>query len=929
MSECPNVRMSECPRRMSEEDVPRRRPHSALDATGRDSAEMIEQLRRVAEAHPELEPFLSGTTATSASASSTLDLQHGRGRDDADGSTTTTTTLSARDTFKQLFLGSGAQTSSSSTTTTNAGANAVSGSFDAVEYARAAFSRSRANASNAAASSSSSTAALTTVTTTTTTTGSTLDDVARLAEGARTLENSIREEVIAKRGVLERTLGGVKEAEETMRTVRAGADALADAMRRVARELSEPHAAVEETTRTLERVMSTADTIRRVVKILKLTSKLRETWGGEDADNEPRRRDSSELSKAAKLLGEIKLAMSGDHADELRRVDVVAEQLPFIDACSKKVSKEATASLDRAVDILSQAELGAALQVHYNLNELSAVVDQRVSFHAASAVDAVKDAMDPHAVGEGVASISGDPQQGAGMRRGRQLVAPPQGAEREWMHELWRRVDAAMDGVHRHAMSVWHLQRVLAKKRDPLTQTLFLDVVVGKAASTQALCDKFWAYFAKGMSEHLARAHAAAGFVSGALVKDFPRLIGALEGAVSRCGRDADAAKGAPGCIRRDGSTRSQVLRAVEPIASAFFARSLTRLTDSASACFSGGRVIDAALADKFLSRVRGEVDAVAEYDNLLSNACGNVSSALKTLAERAKRAIGRSVDAANLTEDPTPTQIANAQIAEQLSRVHALLSKVLPSFAPAPRRALEVGLEHVASAIQESTRPLFDAVGDWCDARFAQMHASAGEKSAYVMAVTSTLAHVADVQPGLFRAAAGNGALQTARLRLAERVMRSFVDHASLARDVDQGFKMRIVKECGEIETALSASFSLLGAEQESPAFKCARAFKSLILLPTESIDGSPLVRDVAPRVLLHHLYSRASADLHTPAKRASLSVTQYASWVNKKATDAEIWRGIKGTLDVYAEAHARQAENDVVVVSLMRKIGEERMAA
>lgn len=891
---------------------------------------MIEQLRRVAEAHPELEPFLSGTTTRHGASS-------GRGgNDDAaaddDGSNATTMSLSARDTFKQLFLGSGAQTSSSMTTSTsksNAGANAAaSGSFDAVAYAREAFSRSRANASTNAAASSSSTAAPTTAAT-----GSTLDDVARLAEGARTLENSIREEVISKRGVLERTLGGVKEAEETMHTVRAGADALADAMRRVARELSEPHAAVEETTRTLERVMSTADTIRRVVKILKLTSKLRETWGGEDAENEPRRRDSSELSKAAKLLGEIKLAMSGDHADELRRVDVVAEQLAFIDACSKKVSKEATASLDRAVDILSQADLGAALQVHYNLNELSAVVDQRVSFHAASAVDAVKDAMDPHAVGEGVASISGDSQQGAGggMRRGRQLVTPPQGAEREWMHELWRRVDAAMDGVHRHAMSVWHLQRVLAKKRDPLTQALFLDVVVGKTASTQALCDKFWAYFAKGMSEHLARAHAAAGFVSGALVKDFPRLIGALEGAVSRCGRDADAAKGAPGCIRRDGSTRTQVLRAVEPIASAFFARSLTRLTDSASACFSGGggRVIDAALADKFLSRVRGEVDAVAEYDNLLSNACGNVSSALKTLAERAKRAIGRSVDAANLTEDPTPTQIANAQIAEQLSRVHALLSKVLPSFAPAPRRALEVGLEHVASAIQESTKPLFDAVGDWCDARFAQMYAaSAGEKSAYVMAVTSTLAHVADVQPGMFRAAAGNGALQMARLRLAERVMRSFVDHASLARDVDQGFKMRIVKECGEIETALSASFSLLGAEQESSAFKCARAFKSLILLPTESIDGSPLVRDVAPRVLLHHLYSRASADLSTPAKRASLSVTQYASWINKKATDAEIWRGIKGTLDVYAETHAREAENDVVV-ALMRKIGEERMAA
>jgi len=81
-------------------------------------------------------------------------------------------------------------------------------------------------------------------------------------------------------------------------------------------------------------------------------------------------------------------------------------------------------------------------------------------------------------------------------------------------------------------------------------------------------------------------------------------------------------------------------------------------------------------------------------------------------------------------------------------------------------------------------------------------------------------------------------------------------------------------------------------------------------------------LIRDVSRRALLHHLYSRAPAELTTPAKRASLSQSQYASWLLKKASDAEVWRGVKGTLDVFTDVNNANASH--VAVGLMRKIGE-----
>jgi len=819
---------------------------------------MIEQLRRVVRENPSLEPFVSGTV--------------------------TTTTNQSR--------------------------------FDAVAYAREAFSRSRTNAGAGTDGGS---------------TASVLDEVAALAEGAREIEKLIRDEVRTKRETLDDALRGVREAETTMRTIRDGAEDIAEAMRRVARELREPHEEVEASTRTLERIAATGETLRGVVKTLKLTNKLRECYPTGVDDVSSRRDATSDLSKAAKLLGEIKVTIA-EARGSFDGVDVVEEQMAFIRARSAEVMREAHRALDRGMETSSQADVGAALQVFYNLNELTGVVDARVAACASAALDAFKDALDAEAVGRmargGGAETSGREQR----RGGRHLVTPPHGEEHAWIDSLWRRVEAAMDAAHENVMSVWHLQRVLAKKRDPLTQTLFLDEVIGRSASATALCDRFWAVFCKGVSEHLSRAHAAAGFVAGALQKGFPRLVGALEGVVAKAQKDADAAKGAPGCARRDGATRAQVLRAVEPIAAAFFARSLARLTDAANNCFAGGRVVDASSANAFLSRVRAEIDAVAEYDNLLNNACGNASSAFKALADRAKRSISRSVDASSLAEEATQTQRNNARIARELNRAHELMSKVLPSFAPAPRRALEVGLEHVASAVAESTRPLFDAVGDFCDARFAQMHAadyaSARQDASgaqHIIATASKLQLTSSAHGDLFNAP--RGPLFAARLALAERVLRSFATHASLIRRMDTAGKMRLVKECDEISHAVATHVRVSGSEADSPAFRAIKAFKSLILLPTEHVEASPLVRDACPRALLHHLYSRAPEELSTPAKRASLNAAQYASWLLKKASDAEVWRGVKATLDVYEET-AKPTDDGVAVVTLLMRAVGERMA-
>ena len=67
-----------------------------------------------------------------------------------------------------------------------------------------------------------------------------------------------------------------------------------------------------------------------------------------------------------------------------------------------------------------------------------------------------------------------------------------------------------------------------------------------------------------------------------------------------------------------------------------------------------------------------------------------------------------------------------------------------------------------------------------------------------------------------------------------------------------------------------------------------------------------------------------KSSSRKSTPAERASLNAAQYASRLLNKMNDAEVWRGVKATLDVYDETAKTGRDGADAVVTLMRAVGE-----
>ena len=70
------------------------------------------------------------------------------------------------------------------------------------------------------------------------------------------------------------------------------------------------------------------------------------------------------------------------------------------------------------------------------------------------------------------------------------LICPHRNTPCAPQDKLWQGLREVLEGLQAGATAVWHLQRVVAKKKDPLSHVCFLDVLIKPDESL--LTERFW-----------------------------------------------------------------------------------------------------------------------------------------------------------------------------------------------------------------------------------------------------------------------------------------------------------------------------------------------------------------------------------------------------------------------------------------------------
>ncbi|CAM6070594.1 unnamed protein product [Sphagnum tenellum] len=584
--------------------------------------------------------------------------------------------------------------------------------------------------------------------------------------------------------------------------------------------------------------------------------------------------------------------------------------------------------LESGMEALNQAEVGGILQVFYNMGELKSTIESLINRYKEMAVKSVSFALDMKAISANVGVSLGS----GGIQRS----GAPQGAGASKAREsLWQRIGACMDQLHSIVVAAWHLQRVLSKKRDPISHIGFLDEVM--QAGDPMLTEQVWEALVNSFGSQMKSAFTASSFVKEIFVMGYPKLLGLIDSLVERLFHDTDV-KGVPLAIKAE--AREQLIAALEPFQTAFLGKSLARLSDFVNTIFptaARGSLPTQEHITRLVSHIHEELDATKSDKRLTLLVLHEVSKVLHLFAEKAECQTFTVLDIRQVTGPITPQQLKNFTLCLYLQDVHARISSMLVGLPTAAPEVLSASLGAVYGVASDCITPLFKAIVEKLESYILQIHDQSfasednvgDDCSKYMEEVQKLIVHfqsefLSKLLPGSLSAAGpvvGQSIPASLARRMASHVLLFWVRHAAMVRPLSESGKLQLIYDISELELVVGQT--LFPVEQLGSPYRALRAFRPLLFLETSEFVSNPLLQELPPSVILHHLYSRAPEELESPMRQSKLSPQQYSLWLDSQGEE-QAWKGIKATLDEYAaKVKARGDKEFSPIYLLMLQLG------
>ncbi|XP_073039218.1 LOW QUALITY PROTEIN: conserved oligomeric Golgi complex subunit 5-like [Primulina eburnea] len=416
-----------------------------------------------------------------------------------------------------------------------------------------------------------------------------------------------------------------------------------------------------------------------------------------------------------------------------------------------------------------------------------------------------------------------------------------------------------------------------------------------------------------------------------------------IENLLERISRDTDV-KGVPPALSSEG--KEQMIAAIKIFETTFLSLCLSQLSDLVNSVFpmpSRGSIPSKVHILRILSCIQEEIEAVQMNARLTLLVLHEISKALLLLAERSEHQISTGPEAHQVTGPATPLQLKNFILCQHLQDIHTHMMSTVSGLPTVAMDVLSVALGTLYEVAGDSVASLFQAMLERLESCILQIHeqnfatlgidaAIDNNASPYMEELQKSIVHfrtefLSRLLPSSGAISRGTETICTRLVRsTASRVLIFFIRQASLVRPLSESGKLRMARDMAEIELAVGQnSFPV---EQLGAPYRTLRAFRPVIFLETSQLSSSPLLQDLPPSVILHHLYSRGPEDLQSPTKeqalqRNKLTPIRYSLWMNSQGDD-QIWKEIKASLDDYAaKVRARGDKEFSPVYPVMLKIG------
>uniref|UniRef100_A0A7N6ABU9 Conserved oligomeric Golgi complex subunit 5 helical domain-containing protein n=1 Tax=Anabas testudineus TaxID=64144 RepID=A0A7N6ABU9_ANATE len=670
------------------------------------------------------------------------------------------------------------------------------------------------------------------------------------------------------------------------------------------------------------------DLLRRIIRILYLSKRLQgQLQGG-----------SREITKAAQSLNELDYLSQGV---DLSGIEVIENDLLLISRARLEVENQAKRLLEQGMEIQNPTQVGTALQVFYNLGSLTETISSVVGGYRTTIQDNITSALD----------IKGLTQPTNPRGAPGRAVLPTPGNTAAFRAALWTNLEKLMDQICAACTQVQHLQKVLMKKRDPVTHVCFIDEII-KDGQPDILYT-FWTDVTNTLSEEFHKATEASSFLKQAFEGEYPKLLrlynelwrrlqqysASLQGALTSGGGAMDVPLdiGATETEtqdlfmhgKQDYNPEKALKDSLQPYEAAYLSKSLSRLFDPINLVFPmGGRNPPSSdELDSIIKTISSELNVASVDPNLSLAVAKNAAKTVQLFCVKSEQLLCTQGDASQVIGPLTEGQRRNIAVVNSLYRLQQAVAKIISGLEGSPPAAAEALSSSLEALMSSAVQPLLQSVGDSIEAILITLHQedfSGPDKpdvpcSLYMKELQGFISRV---MADYFRHFQCADFIYESTESIAQRAIKLFIRHASLLRPLGEGGKMRLAADFAQMEMAV-APLCRRVSDLGKP-YRMLRSFRPLLFQTSELIASSPAVGDLIPySTLLHFLFTRAPSELKSPHQRSEWSIARYSQWLDDHPSERDRLTLIRGALEAYVQSvRARQGKEFAPIYPIMLQL-------
>ncbi|KAM4614883.1 conserved oligomeric Golgi complex subunit 5 [Polymixia lowei] len=760
------------------------------------------------------------------------------------------------------------------------------------------------------------------------------EQLAKLAQGISQLDKELHSQVVARHEDLLAQATGIESLEGVLQMMQTRINALQGAVERMRTKIVDPYNKIVARTTQLARLQVACDLLRRIIRILYLSKRLQgQLQGG-----------SREITKAAQSLNELDYLSQGV---DLSGIEVIENDLLLISRARLEVENQAKRLLEQGMEIQNPTQVGTALQVFYNLGSLRETISAVVGGYRTTIQDDVTNALDIRGLTQ-PANTRGAPGR---------AVLPTPGNTAAFRAALWTNLEKLMDQICAACRQVQHLQKVLTKKRDPVTHVCFIDEII-KDGQPDILYT-FWSDVTNTLSVEFHKATAASSFLKQAVEGEYPKLLrlyndlwrrlqqysaslqgalvagGAMDTALDVSTTETDS-QDLFTHAKQDYNPEKALKDSLQPYEAAYLSKSLSRLFDPINLVFPmGGRNPPSNdELDSIIKTISSELNVASVDPNLTLSVAKNAAKTVQLFCVKSEQLLCTQGDASQVIGPLTEGQRRNVAVVNSLYRLQQAVSKVisgLGSCPPVAEQALSSSLEAVHALMNSAVQPLLQSVSDSIEAIIITLHQedfsgslSSSDKpdvpcSLYMKELQGFISRV---MADYFRHFQCVDFIYESTESIAQRAIELFIRNASLLRPLGEGGKMRLAADFAQMELAV-APLCRRVSDLGKP-YRMLRSFRPLLFQTSELIASGPAVGDLIPySTLLHFLFTRAPSELKSPHQRAEWSIARYSQWLDDHPSERDRLTLIRGALEAYVQSvRTRQGKEFAPIYPIMLQL-------